>query len=119
MIKRQIDKGPVHFIGFSVPKFITNKTSDNVILEFNKDGKIIRKWVKKEDIILLTEDKDFFLKTMKRFELVEKAQKALVEDAQKELEKSVENFSETIGAEIEAFEELRDNTDIPCVIKGL
>ncbi len=119
MIKRQIDKGPVHFIGFFVPKFITNKNSDNVILEFEKDGKITRKWVKKMDIILLTEDKKFFLKTLKRFELVEKAQKELVSQAQKELTKSIETFSEVMDSEIQDFEEIRDNSDIPCIIKGL
>jgi hypothetical protein len=107
------------FIGFQVPKYIAAKNNDNVIFEFMKDGKPIRKWVKKSDIILLTDDKDFFLKTMNQFQAVESAQQKLVDDARKNLNESMETFTETINSEINEFNEIRDSKDVPCILKDL
>lgn len=119
VIKKQLDNLPETFIGFGVSKYIASKKSENVILLFEKDGKIIRKWVKLEDIILLTEDKEYFLKVMKQFKSAQKAQQALVDEAQANLEKSMTNFVETMHSEIHDFEEIRDSTDVPCILKSL
>lgn len=118
MIKRQ--SSPTQcFIGFKVPKYIAAKNNDSVICEFVVDGKVTRKWVKKDDIVLLTEDKNFFLITMKRFKAVESEQQELVDMARKELEKSMETFTETVNAEIDEFNEIRDSDDVPCILKDL
>lgn len=119
VIKKQIDKLPSTFIGFAVPKYIASKKNQNVIFLFEKDGKVIRKWVKLEEIVLLTDDKEYFLKTMKRFDDVEAEQKALVAQAHENLEQSMTNFAETMSAEIHDFEEIRDSADVPCILKGL
>lgn len=119
VIKRQTDS-PLHcFMGFQVPKFIAAKNSDNVIFEFIKDGKAIRKWVKKEDIVLLTEDKDFYNKTMKQFKAVELAQQKLIDKARAELDESMRNYSETVNAELDEFSEIRNSDDVPCILKDL
>jgi hypothetical protein len=110
---------PTEFMGFSVPKFITNKESGNVIFEFTIDGKKVRKWVNKEAILLLTDDKDFYLQTLKKFQKVQKEQQALVDEAKEKLNATVENFAQTMESEFEAFEELREEEDIPCVLKNL
>jgi hypothetical protein len=118
IIKKQ-NTHPTEFMGFSVPKFITNKESGNVIFEFTIDGKKVRKWVKKEAILLLTDDKKFYLQTLKKFQKVQEEQQALVNEAKKRLNETVEHFSQTMESEFEAFEELREDEDIPCILKKL
>ena len=119
VIKKQIDNPSACFIGFKVPKYIASKNSENVIFEFVKDGKINRKWVKKNEIILLTEDKEFFIETMDKFKAVQAEQQQLVEDAQVKLEETMEILTETVNTEIDEFEKFRDSSDIPCVLKTL
>jgi hypothetical protein len=119
VIKKQLDRLPSTFIGFATEKYIASKTNKNIIFLFSVDGKIVRKWVKLEDIVLLTEDKEYFLKIMKDFRAVEEQQKALVEAAQKKLEESMINFSETMQAHINDYEEIRDSSDVPDILKSL
>lgn len=119
VIKRQKDTPLQCFIGFQVPKYIASKNNDTVIFEFTKDGKPNRKWVKKEDIILLTEDKKTFIQTMEQFKSVEDIQKRLVDDAKKKLNQSLETFTETVNAEIDEFNEIKSASDIPCILKDM
>jgi len=119
VIKKQLDNPSACFIGFQVPKYIASKNSENVIFEFIKDGKPNRKWVKKEEIILLTEDKEFFIETMDKFKAVQAAQQQLVNEAQAKLEETMGTLTDTVNTEIDEFEELRDSSDVPCVLKTL
>jgi gas vesicle protein len=119
VIKKRRDKPGSTFVGFLAPKFIATKNSESVIFEFEKDGKVIRKWIKKEDLILLTADKEYFQTIMRQFKEVQQAQQAIVDEASKALEKSMEDFMETMNSEISDYEELRDASDVPCIIKGL
>lgn len=119
VIKRQTDKPLSCFIGFMVPKFIASRKNDTVIFEFQKDGKPQRKWVKKDEIVLLTEDKKFFLKTMEQFRSVEETQQRLVDEARKKLDESMEIFTEAVNAEINEFNEIRYSSDVPCILKDL
>ena len=119
VIKKQVDKLPNTFIGFPVPKYIASKKNEHVIFLFTKEGKVIRKWVKMDEIILLTADKNYFLQTMKKFKDVEDAQKKLVQEAHEQLEQSMTNFADTMNAEIHDFEEIRGSDDVPCMLKEL
>jgi len=119
VIKRQHSMPLTAFISFQVPKYIASKNTGHVIFEFQKDGKAQRKWVKKDDIILLTDDKDFFLKTIKHFKDVETTQQKLIDVAQKQLNQSIETFTETMHAEIDEFNEIKSSSDVPCIIKEL
>ena len=119
VIKKNIDNPTSCFMGFAVPKYIVAKNSDNVIFEFKRDGKVTRKWIKKEEIVLLTGDKDFFIKTMDQFKEVEATQKKLIDEAQTKLEQTMVEFTENVNSEIEEFEEIRDSTDVPCILKDL
>ena len=119
VIKKNIGNPTSCFIGFAALKYIAAKNSDNVIFEFKKDGKVTRKWVKKEEIILLTDDKEFFLKTINQFQEVEATQQKLIDDAQAKLEQTMVEFTENVNAEIEEFEEIRDSSDVPCILKDL
>jgi hypothetical protein len=102
-----------------VPKYLASKNSDNVIFEFVKDGKTQRKWIKKEEIVLLTENKDFFMKTMNQFRAVEETQQKLVDEARNQLDASIEAFTESVNASINEFNEIRNSADVPCILKGL
>lgn len=119
VIKKQVNKLPNTFIGFATEKYIASKTNKNVIFLFRHEGKVVRKWVKLEEIILLTEDKEYFLKVMKRFKAVEEQQQALVDEAQKQLESSMTNFAKNMQAEINDYEEIRDSSDVPDILKDL
>ena len=119
VIKRQPQSASKCFIGFKVPKYIAAKNSENVIFEFIKNGKADRKWIKKDEIVLLTEDRDFFIKTMDQFKAVEATQQKLVDEAKEKLNQSMETFTETINTEINEFNEIRDSDDVPCILKDL
>ncbi len=119
VIKRQKDNPLKCFIGFQVSKYIASKNNDNVIFEFIKDGKSQRKWVAKDDIILLTEDKEFFIKIMNQFKEVEQTQQKLIDEAQKKLDESVENFTMNVNNKLDEFDEIRTSDDVPCILKDL
>lgn len=119
VIKKQTDTNPMQIMSFKVPKYIANKSSNTVIFEFIVNSKTIRKWVKKEEIILLTKDKDFYLTTIKSFKDIQEAQEKLVAEAQKALDKSIETYSEVMESKLEDFEEIRNCNDIPCILKDL
>ncbi len=119
VIKRQSDKPMSCFIGFMVPKYIASRNNDSVIFEFQKDGKTQRKWVKKEEIVLLTEDKNFFIKTMEQFKAIEETQQKLVDEARKQLDASIETFTEAVNTELNEFNEIKNSSDVPCILKSL
>jgi predicted translin family RNA/ssDNA-binding protein len=102
-----------------VPKYIASKNNDSVIFEFHKDGKTQRKWVKKGEIVLLTEDKNFFIKTMEQFKAIEETQQKLVDEARKQLDASIETFTETVNSELNEFNEIKNSSDVPCILKNL
>lgn len=104
VIKKQHGTPPTYFIGFAVPKYINAKNSENIILEFIKDKKPLRKWVKKVDIILLTDDKKYFLETMDRFKSVQNIQQKFVDEAQNVLDKTMQTFTKTVNDELDNFE---------------
>ncbi len=119
VIKKQPDSPSQCFIGFKVPKYIASKGNENIIFEFKKDGKVIRKWVKFNEIVLLTDDKTFFEKTIAKFREVAAEQQKLVDDAHKHLEKSMQTYTETVNEELHEFEKIRGSDDIPCILKDM
>ncbi len=119
VIKKHTVANPCQYLSFQVEKFIANKNNDTVIFELKIDGKLIRKWVKKDEIILLTENKEFFIQTLKDFRAVEETQKKLVAEARAQLDKSIEVYSETMLNEIEKFEESKDSNESRCILKEI
>jgi len=117
VIKKQHATPLQHFMGFAVNKYIAAKNNKNVIFEFEKNGKIERKWVKREDIILLTDNKEFFFKIFSQFRDTEQEQQKLVDQAKKQLDESIENFALAINDEIGKFDEIKSESDIPCILK--
>ena len=118
VIKKQHKIPLQHFIGFVVKKYIASKNTGSVIFEFDKGGKIERKWVKREDIVLLTDDKEYFLKALKKFKDTEAEQQRLVDEAKEQLDKSIEDFATVMNDEMDKFTEIKDESDVPCIMKG-
>jgi len=119
VIIKQENNPSSHFFGFLVQKYIAAKNTENVIFEIVRNGKTIRKWIDKKEIILLTDDKAYFVELMHQFKEVEAQQQELVNEAHKNLEETLENFTEVINEEVSSFEKIRDNDDIPCLLKDL
>jgi hypothetical protein len=119
VIIKQSDTPQVAVIGFAVPKFYASKNGENVIFEFSQEGKKRRKWVKKGEVLLVTESKEFFLKTMKRFKKIENYQQQLIDDAKEKLNQSISDFNESMTNEMDAFEKIRSSKDVPCLLKGI
>ena len=119
VIKRQHNVPLSSFFCFKIEKYIASKDHDSIIVEFMKGDKKIRKWIKKEDIILITKDETFFIKIKKHFMQLESLQKELVDHAQEELDKSIEEFSESMNLEINEFNKLKHKEDIPCELKKM
>jgi len=119
VIKKQHDVKMSSFFCFKISRYIASKNKDTVILEFENDGKKVRKWIKKNDIILLTDNEKFFMKVRKHFTETENIQKELIEDARAKLDKSIETFGETMETEIDKFNELKQGDDVPCELKNL
>ena len=117
VIKQQFSSPLQHFIGFVVEKYIASKNNEHVIFEFKKDGKVDRKWVKKKDIILLTENKSYFIQMLNKLKATEETQQELVNQAKEQLEKSMENLTNVMNEEIDKIQELKVSGDIPCMLK--
>lgn len=103
VIKKQPHSDTQCFVGFQVTKYLVPKNSENVIFEFIINDKAVKKWMKKDEVILLTKDKNLFIKTMDQFKEVEAVQKKLVDSAREELKQAKQNFTETLNNELNEF----------------
>jgi len=112
VIKRQENTPLNTFIAFKVPKYIASKKNDTIIFEFTHNDKTVRKWVKKDEIILLTENKEYFSQIYKQLEATQEAQKLLVEEAQNNLNQTLQNFEETMQDELDKCSKLQSESDI-------
>jgi len=119
VIIKQEENPSSHFFGFLCQKYIAAKNTTNVIFEIVRDGKTVRKWIDKSEIVLLTDDKAYFVELMHQFKEVEAQQQQLVDEAHKNLEETLETFTQVINEEVSSFEKIRDNDDIPCLLKEL
>ncbi len=112
VIKRQYVAPMQRFVGFIVSKYIASKSNDNVIFEFLKDGKTQRKWIKKDEIVLLTQDKKYFIEILNQFKSVESTQQELVNEAQLQLDKSIDSFTQTMDEELEKYTNTKNKNNI-------
>jgi hypothetical protein len=119
VIKKQLDNSSETFMWFKSPKFIASKESANVIFEFSTENKLVRKWVKKDEIILLTDDKEYFVQTLNTLKNLQNEQLKLIEDAHNHLARTLENFTQTMQNKFEEYTPIRNENDIPLIHKTL
>lgn len=110
VIQRHNNNHKKHFFAYSVIKYITAKNTHNIIFEINQNGVIKRKWSPKEDIILLTEDKELFRTTYQRLEALSTHHIEKINAVQEELNNTVKDFYETMQKEFKLIQEaLKEN----------
>lgn len=117
IIKKHISTPISTVVGFEAPKYIASKSSQNVIFEFMLDGKPTRRWINKDDVVLLTDDKEFFLKTLGEFKKLEEEQLSIINQAKSELDNKIESSKEVIQQAIDRFDKLKRQQGVPCILK--
>ncbi len=109
--------GNKHFISYKVPKYILSSKNENIIFELGEKPNIKRKWANKNDIILLTENKAFFLAYLKKLTSIEETHLEKIDHAQKEVERLIQNYEETIKEELDSFKKLsQNNENVPTLL---
>ncbi len=117
VIQELHDTGEKHFISYQVPKYILSNKNENIIFEFGEKPNIKRKWANKNDIILLTQDKAFFLAFVDKLKSMEKAHLQKINQAQKELESLIQQYHESMHEELDSFKKLsQKNPKVPSLI---
>jgi hypothetical protein len=109
--------GDKHFISYQVPKYILSNKNENVIFEFGEKPNVKRKWANKGDIVLLTDNKAFFLAFVEKLKSMEKEHLEKINQAQKELEKLIEQYQDSMHDELDSFKQLAlENSNVPSLL---
>ena len=101
VIQRHHNNHKKHYFAYAVAKYISAQNTQNIIFEINQNGVMKRKWSPKEDIILLTADKELFRVTYERLELLKEEHIAKIEAAQEKLDQEIHHFHESMQKEFE------------------
>jgi len=106
-----------HFVSYQVPRYILSEKSTNIIFEFGTKPNIKRKWAAKEDIVLLTKDREFFHAYVTKLIKLEESHLQKINQAQEELERLQKQYQEQMHSELNSFKELAEkSTKIPTLI---
>ena len=107
------------FTAFVVPKFITSKNNENVIFEFNTaDGKTKRKWTSKKEILLLTDNEEYFKKILARLTVTQNKHIAQVQHAEAHLQEELRELALAMQKEFEELEAEKDQDESACILKS-
>ncbi|MEA1920453.1 MAG: hypothetical protein U9N52_11480 [Campylobacterota bacterium] len=93
-----------HFITYSVPKYIVAPNNKNIIFEFVIEGKVKRKWAPKEDIILLTDNEEFYRKILASLKSIKEQHLKKIEKAEVHLTQEVDALSEAMNKQFRLIE---------------
>lgn len=89
VIQRHHGDPKKHYIAYSVPRYISSENSQNVIFEFKHEGQIKRKWTSKEEIVLLTENRELFEKVLRQLEDLKQTHLKKIDTAEKQLDEAI------------------------------
>lgn len=106
VIQRHHGDPKKHYLAYSVPRYLSSEKSQNIIFEFQHEGAVKRKWAPKEDIVLLTDDHDFFLSILHKLEQLKHSHLAKIDAAQAQLNHEI--FSMLNAMQLE-FETIKNN----------
>jgi hypothetical protein len=101
VIQRHHNNHKKHFFAYSVAKYIAAKNTQNIIFELNQNGAVKRKWSPKEDIILLTEDKELFRTTYEGLEALSAKHLKKIDAVQEELNHEIDAFHQSMQKEFD------------------
>lgn len=103
VIQRHHNNHKKHYFVYAVAKYISAKNTQNIIFEIHKDGAVKRKWSPKEDIILLTSDKELFVITIQRLEAIQEHHLEKINASQEKLNHEINHFHKTMQEEFETI----------------
>ncbi len=103
VIQRHHNNHQKHYFAYAVAKYIMAKNTHNIIFEINRDGSMKRKWAPKEDVILLTADKELFRTTLERLETIKNHHLEKIGAAQEKLNDEINHFYDTMQKEFETI----------------
>jgi len=106
VIQRHHGNTKKHYLAYSVPRYISSKTSQNIIFEFHQDGTVKRKWAPKEEIILLTDDKELFQTTLEKLESLKRAHLEKIDAAEAQLNEEIYALLTTMQSEFEMIKKV-------------
>lgn len=99
-----------HFLAYPVPRYISSPQTDNIIMEFIIEGKKVRKWAAKSDIILITEDEQLYRSTLEQLRTIEQKHLQQIAQAQKQMLMSENALESDLDV---AFEAIRNSCPLP------
>ena len=112
------DSADKHFISYQVPKYILSTKNKNIIFEFGEKPDIKRKWAPREDIVLLTQDKEFFKAYLAKRTDMENEHLQKIDDAKEEVQRLLQEHRDKLMREFKHFQELSaKNTKVPSLLK--
>jgi hypothetical protein len=110
VIQRHHNNHKKHFFAYSVIKYIAAKNTKNIIFELNHNGVAKHKWSPKEDIILLTQDQEFFRTTYERLTSLSNDYQEKIEAVQEELNHVISDFQKAMEKEFDLIKQAsKDN----------
>ncbi len=104
VIQRRHGNHKKHYFAFAVARYIAAKNTQNIIFEISQNGETKRKWSPKEDIILLTSDKELFHTTMEQLEVLKEEHLQKIDAAQEKLNQEIDHFHKTMQKEFEKIQ---------------
>lgn len=111
------DSANKHFISYQVPKYILSTKSKNIIFEFGEKPDIKRKWAPREDIVLLTQDKEFFKAYLAKLTAMESEHIQKIDDVKEEVQRLLQEHRDALHSEFKHFQELcAKNTKVPSLL---
>ena len=106
-----------YFISYQVPKYILSTKNKNIIFEFGEKPDVKRKWAARDDIILLTQDKEFFQAYVTKLVQMEQSHLQQINTAKEEVARLEKEYQQTMQSELKSFKDLAlKNSKIPTLI---
>jgi len=106
VIQRHQGDPKKHYLAYNVPKYISSENSQNIIFEFQHNGVSKRKWAPKEEIILLTDDKELFQTTLEKLESLKASHLEKIDAAEAQLNHEILSLLNTMQS---AFQAIKKN----------
>ncbi len=98
-----------HYIAYTVSRYITSASSENVIMEFKKEPTPKRKWAPKDVIILITANKELFQTTLQQLERIQSAHLEKIHSIKTQLDNELESMVNELQAE---FSKIKQESDV-------
>jgi len=103
VIQRHHGDPTKHYLAYSVPRYLSSEKSHNIIFEFKHEGSVKRKWAPKEDIVLLTDNYEYFQSVLEKLEHLKQSHLAKIDAAQAELNHEISSMLNAMQSEFETI----------------